>query len=62
MEGLVNTGILNLLEIPHFERGKDVNNYVKQLLAVLHGGFVWLDELVSIDVNLISFITGLPSN
>jgi hypothetical protein len=31
--GLVNTRILNLLEIPHFGRGKDVNNYIKQLLA-----------------------------
>jgi hypothetical protein len=39
-----------------------VNNCVKQLLAVLHGGFLWLDEPVSIDVELISFITGLPSN
>jgi hypothetical protein len=29
--GLYNTGVMNLLEIPHFGRGKDVNNYVKQL-------------------------------
>jgi hypothetical protein len=50
VEGLVNTGILNLLEIPHFRRGKDVNNYIKKLLEVLHGGFLWLDEPVSIDV------------
>jgi hypothetical protein len=60
--GLENTGILNLLEIPHFGWGKDVNNCIKQLLAVLHGGFLWLEEPVSIDVELISFITGLPSN
>jgi hypothetical protein len=53
--GLVNIGILNLLEIPHFGRGKDVNNCVKQLLAVLHGGFLWMDRSVSIDVELISF-------
>ena len=31
-------------------------------MAVLHGGFLWLEELVSIDVDLIAFITGLPSN
>jgi hypothetical protein len=60
--GLVNTGILSFLEIPHFERGEYVNNYVKQLLVVLHGGFLWLDEPVSIDVKLISFIKGMPSN
>jgi hypothetical protein len=60
--GLVNTWILHLLEIPHFGRGKDMNNCVKQLLVVLHGGFLWMDKPVSIDVELISFITGLPSN
>jgi hypothetical protein len=43
--GLVNTWILHLLEIPHFDRGKDVNNCVKQLLVVLHGGFLWMDRL-----------------
>jgi hypothetical protein len=59
--GLANTGILNLVEIPHFGRGKEVNNYVKQLMAVLHGGFLWLEELVSIDVDLIAFIKGLSS-
>jgi hypothetical protein len=62
VEILVNTWILNLLEIPHFDRGKDVNNCFKQLLVVLHGGFLWLDEPVSIDVEIISFIIGLPSN
>jgi hypothetical protein len=50
------------LEIPHFGRGKDVNNCIKQLLAVLHVGFLWLDEPISIDVELISFITRFPSN
>jgi hypothetical protein len=59
--GLENTGILNLVEIPHFGRGKEVNNCVKQLMAVLHGGFLWMEEPVSIDVELIAFITGLPS-
>jgi hypothetical protein len=59
---LVNTWIFNLLEIPHLRRGKDVNNCVNQLLEVLHGGFLWLDEPVSIDVKLISFITRMPSN
>jgi hypothetical protein len=29
---------------------------------VLHGGFLWLNEPISIDVELILFITGLPSN
>jgi hypothetical protein len=60
--GLENIGIMNFLEIPHFRRGKDVKNCVKQLLTVLHGGFFWLEKAISIDVELIAFITGLPSN
>jgi hypothetical protein len=57
---LYNTGILNLLEIPHFGHGKDVNNCVKQLLALVHGGIMWLERPVSIDVDLIATITCLP--
>jgi hypothetical protein len=58
---LANTIILNLLDIPHFGRGQDVNNYVKQLMAVSHRGYLWVEENVSIDMELISYITGLPS-
>jgi len=52
--GLYNTIIMNLLEIPHFGRGKDVNSCVKQLLTLVHGGILWMDRLVSIDVELIT--------
>jgi hypothetical protein len=45
--GLENTGTLNLLEIPHFGRGKEVNNYIKQLIAVLHGGFIWIKKPIN---------------
>jgi hypothetical protein len=58
---LVNTWILKLVEIPHFGRGKEVNNCIKQLMIVLHGVFLWMEEPVSIDMELIAFITGLPS-
>jgi hypothetical protein len=49
------------LDIPHFGRGRDVNNCVKQLMEVTHGGYLWVEEPVSIDVELIVYITGLPS-
>jgi hypothetical protein len=62
IQGLYNTCIMNLLEIPHFGRGKEVNNCVKHLLAIIHGGILWLDTQVSIDVDLIAKITGLPTN
>jgi len=35
--GLYNTWIMNLLEIPHFGREKDLNACVKQLLEWVHG-------------------------
>jgi hypothetical protein len=49
------------LEIPHFGRGKEVKNCIKQLIAVLHGGFLWMEQPVSIDLEMIALITGLLS-
>jgi hypothetical protein len=42
-------------------RGKYVNNYIKQLLSLAHGGVLWMEKQVSIDVDLIIDITGLPT-
>jgi hypothetical protein len=58
--GLANTRILNLLVIPHFGRGKEVKECVKQLMEILHGGFLWLEDLFSLDVELIAIIIGPP--
>jgi hypothetical protein len=58
---LANTSILNLLEIPHCGRGKEARNCVKKFMVVLHGGLLWLEDLISIDIELIPFITGLPT-
>jgi hypothetical protein len=60
--GLYNTCIMNMLEIPHFGRVNDVNACVKQLLALVHGGVLWMDRLVSIDVYLIAEITSFPTD
>jgi hypothetical protein len=51
---------MNLLDIPNFGRGKDVNSYVKHILALVHGGILWMDMHVSIDVDFIAEIIGLP--
>jgi hypothetical protein len=60
--GLYNTGIMNLLDVPHFGRGKHINAYIKQLLACVHGGILWMDRSVPITVDLITGITGLPTD
>ena len=33
---------------------------MKQLLAFFHGGFLWLDRKISVDIELIASIIGLP--
>jgi hypothetical protein len=53
-------GILGLLDLPHFGRGQNTTTCVKQLLAVTHGGDIWLDKPIPITVELIAQITGLP--
>jgi hypothetical protein len=60
--GLYNTDIMNLIDIPHFGRGKHINRCVKQLLARVHGGILWMDRPVPINVDLIATITGLPTD
>jgi hypothetical protein len=48
------------LDLPHFGKVHHAIACVKKLLAVTHGGDIWLDKCVSIDVELIAKITGLP--
>jgi hypothetical protein len=52
---------MNLLDIPHFRHGKNVGLCVKKLLARVHGGILWMDRPVHIDVALITKITGFPT-
>jgi hypothetical protein len=57
---LYNTWIMNLLENPHFGRGKYVNSCVKKLLELVHGGILWMERHVSIYAYLIVEITSFP--
>jgi len=57
---LDRTRILGLLNIPHLGRGQYATACIKQLLAVMHGGDVWLDKPIPITIELIAQITGLP--
>jgi hypothetical protein len=61
IKGLYNSGIMNLLDIPHFGRGKNVGLCIKQLVARVHGGILWMDRLVQIDMALITKIKGFPT-
>jgi hypothetical protein len=50
---------MNLLDILHFGNGKHVNGCVKELLVRVHGGILWMDRTVPINVDLIAEIIGL---
>ena len=56
---LERSGLLNLLILPHFGRGAEVNAMVRILLSCLHGGYLWLGNKVDLNINLIHRITGL---
>ena len=53
---------MDLVHIPHFGCGKDVNNCIKKLLELVHGGILWLERPIFIDVDLIRNITGLTTS
>ena len=50
-----------MLDVPHFGRGPHVTMVVKQLLALVHDGTLWIgDKKIPINGELIHRITGLP--
>jgi hypothetical protein len=51
---------MNLLDIPHFGCSKNVGLCVKKLVTHVHGGILWMERPMHIEVALIYKITGLP--
>jgi hypothetical protein len=60
--GLYKIRIINLLDIPHFGHGKHINESVKKILETMHGGILWMDSPIPINVDLIVSIIGLPTD
>jgi hypothetical protein len=56
---LVQSTILNVMKIPHFNRHQEVNACIKILLSCYHGGYLWLENCVTVDPTLIHLFTGL---
>ena len=59
-KGLEQSRILSLLYMPHFGCNVPINTSFQQLLVFFHGGFLWLGNLIHVDVELIASIIGLP--
>ena len=59
--GLEKAGLLKILNVPHFGRSTQVTVVVKQLLALVHDGNLWIrDHRIPINGELIHRITVLP--
>jgi hypothetical protein len=50
---IARSTILNVMKIPHFGIHKKVNTCVKLLLSCYHGGYLWLDRCIMVDLELI---------
>jgi hypothetical protein len=48
---IVRSMILNVMKIPHFGIHQEVNVCVKILLSCYHGGYLWLDRCITMDLN-----------
>jgi hypothetical protein len=56
---IARSTILNVMNIPHFDRHQEVNVCVKLLMSCYHGGYLWLDRHIIVDPTLIHRIIGL---
>ena len=57
--GLANSGLLGLINMPHFGQLNEAHASVKQILVYFHGGMLWLNTFIPITVDLIATITDL---
>jgi hypothetical protein len=58
-QNLVQSTLLNIMKIPHFDRHQEVNACVKLLLSCYHDRYLWLDLCITVDPTLINQIIGL---
>jgi hypothetical protein len=56
---LAQSTLLNVMKIPHFGRHREVNACVRLFLSCYHGGYLWLDLRITVDLILINQITRL---
>ena len=60
--GLDKYGFLELIKLLYFGKPTKENACVRLLFAFFHGGYLWLDEPITIMVELILAITRIPKD
>jgi hypothetical protein len=58
-QNLTQSTLLNVMKIPHFGRHQEVNACMKLLLSFYHGGYLWLNCRITVDLTLINRIIGM---
>jgi hypothetical protein len=53
-QNLAQSTLLNIMKIPHFGKHQEVNACVRLLLSCYHGGYLWLDRHITLDLTLIN--------
>jgi hypothetical protein len=56
---LAQSTLINVMNIPHFDRHQEVNACGKLLLTCYHGGYLWFNHRITVDSTLINRITGI---
>jgi hypothetical protein len=47
---LAQSTLMNVMKIPHFGRHRELNACVKILLSCYHGGYLWIDHRITVDL------------
>lgn len=58
--GVEKAGLLHLLWIPHFHCAAITIFIIRQLLCLVHDGYLWLEDPIPITADLIHCISWLP--
>ena len=59
---LEKSGLMGLINIPHFGRLNEAHACVKKLLMCFHGEMLWMNTTIPAIVDLIASIIGLPKD
>lgn len=60
LRGVEKARLLHLRWIPHYHHAPITIFVIRQLLCLVHDGYLWLEELIPITANLIHRISQLP--
>lgn len=60
LRSVEEVGLLHLLWIPHYHRAPITIFVIRQLLYLMHDGYLWLEESIPITTELIHRISRLP--